>query len=91
MKNHLVISYLPDTQQIVFDTVLAETGDGAEAEVRRVRGEDIEIGEVHDTVEFAQTAAVWAAETPKQTWESWNITAECYDAEPQARPEVNAR
>jgi hypothetical protein len=91
MKNYLVISYLPDTNQIVFDTVLAETEDRAEAEVRRVRGADIEVGEVHDTVEFTRTVASWATETPLQTWESWKLTAECYDAAPQPKPELNAQ
>ena len=90
MKNYLVISYLPDTGQIVFDTVLAEHQDGAEDEVRRVRGEDIVVGEVHETVEFARTVAAWAAESAAETWESWNLTVECYDAEQQPRPEVNA-
>ena len=89
MKNYLVISYLPDSSQIVFDTVLAETEDGAEVEVRRVRGEDIELGEVHETAEFARTVQSWAAETPLQTWESWNLTAECYDAVRQPRPTIN--
>ena len=88
MKNYLVISYLPDSSQIVFDTVLAETEDGAMAEVRRVRGEDIDVGEVHETAEFALTVASWAAETPLQTWESWKLTAECYDAVPQPRPQA---
>lgn len=91
MKNYLVISYLPDLSQIVFDTVLAETDDGAEAEVRRVRGEDIDVGEVHETAEFARTVASWAAQDPLQTWESWNLTAECYEAAPQPRPTYGGR
>lgn len=90
MKNYLVISYLPDTTQIVFDTVLAESEGSAEAECRRVRGEDIEVSEVHETAEFARTAAAWAVEIPIETWESWNLTVECY-ADPQPRPEVNAQ
>jgi hypothetical protein len=88
MKNYLVITYLPDTGQIVFDTVLAEHQDGAEDEVRRVRGEDISVGEVHETVEFARTVADWAAETHVETWESWNLTVECYGAEKPPRPEM---
>ena len=91
MKNYLVISYLPDTGQIVFDTVLAATAGGAEAEVRRVRGEDIEVGEVHETVEFARAVATWAGQTPAETWESWNITVESYGADAQTRPEVGTR
>ena len=91
MKNYLVISYLPGTGQVVFDTVLAETEDGAETEVRRLRGEDVEVGEVNETAEFARTVASWAAETLLQTWESWNLTAECYDAAPQPRPTAGAQ
>ena len=91
MKNYLVISYLPDTGQIVFDTVLTESEAGAEAEIRRVRGEDIEIGEVHETVEFAQAVATWAAETPIETWDSGNLTVECYGADLQPGPNANPK
>jgi len=91
MKNYLVISYLPDTSQIVFDTVLAETEGGAEAEVRRVRGEDIELGEVHETAEFARTVASWVAESPADTWESWNLTVECCGAAPQPQLTTGAQ
>ena len=90
MENYAVISYLPDTSRMVVDAGVGETEDGAEAEVRRVRGEDIEVGEVHETALFARTVASWAAETPLQTWESWNLTAECYDAAPQPRPAPGA-
>lgn len=34
MKNYLVISYLSDSSQIVFDPVLAKTEDGAEPQLR---------------------------------------------------------
>ncbi|MCL5097098.1 MAG: hypothetical protein M1608_06145 [Candidatus Omnitrophica bacterium] len=66
----------------MFATVLAETEDGAEAEVWRVRGEDIDGGEAHEAAQFARTVASWAAETPLQTWQSWNFTAKCYEAAP---------
>ncbi len=78
MKNYLVISYLADSDQIVFDTVLAEDREAAGSEVRRVRGDDIGAAEVHETVEFATTVAAWAAETPAEIWESWNLTVESY-------------